>query len=70
MLLVLGHALIAGIAQAAAFFWDSLFGLIFGFLVSSIVQVMLTPATMHRYLGPGFKGLFYGAGFGIISSAC
>jgi uncharacterized membrane protein YraQ (UPF0718 family) len=66
----LAHALIAGIAQAAAFFWDSLFGLIFGFLVSAIAQVMLTPATMHRYLGPGFKGLLYGAGFGIISSAC
>jgi uncharacterized protein len=70
MPIALGHALIAGIAQAAAFFWDSLFGLIFGFLVSAIVQVMLTPATMHRYLGPSFKGLLYGAGFGIISSAC
>ena len=70
MPLALGHALIAGIAQAAAFFWDSLFGLIFGFLVSAIVQVMLTPATLHRYLGPGLKGLLYGAGFGIISSAC
>ncbi len=70
MALGLGHALITGIAQAAAFFWDSLFGLIFGFLISAIVQVMLTPATMHRYLGPGLKGLLYGAGFGIISSAC
>ncbi len=66
----LGHALVAGFVQAATFFWDSLFGLIFGFLVSAIVQVMLTPATMHRYLGPGIKGLLYGAGFGIISSAC
>ncbi len=56
--------------QAAAFFWDSLFGLIFGFLVSAMVQVMLTPATMHRYLGPGLRGLLYGTGFGIISSAC
>jgi uncharacterized membrane protein YraQ (UPF0718 family) len=64
------HALVAGIQQAAAFFWDSLFGLIFGFLISAIVQVMLTPATMERYLGPGLKGLLYGAGFGIISSAC
>jgi uncharacterized membrane protein YraQ (UPF0718 family) len=69
-MLPLGHALVAGIIQAAIFFWDSLFGLIFGFLVSAIVQVMLTPATMHRYLGPGLKGLLYGAGFGIISSAC
>jgi uncharacterized protein len=66
----IAHALVAGTAQAAAFFWDSLFGLIFGFLVSAIAQVMLTPATMHRYLGPGLKGLVYGAGFGIISSAC
>jgi uncharacterized membrane protein YraQ (UPF0718 family) len=64
------HALLAGLVQAASFFWDSLFGLIFGFLVSAIVQVMLTPATMHRYLGPGLRGLLYGAGFGIISSAC
>jgi uncharacterized protein len=61
---------VAGILQAAAFFWDSLFGLIFGFLVSAIVQVMLTPATMHRYLGPGLKGVVYGSLFGIISSAC
>ncbi|HMF28675.1 MAG TPA: permease, partial [Candidatus Cybelea sp.] len=64
------HALLAGLAQAAGFFWDSLFGLIFGFLISAIVQVMLTPATMERYLGPGPKGLLYGAAFGIISSAC
>jgi uncharacterized protein len=64
------HALAAGIAQSVALVWDSLFGLIFGFLVSAIVQVMLTPATMHRYLGPSLKGLLYGAGFGIISSAC
>ncbi|MBV8498472.1 MAG: permease [Candidatus Eremiobacteraeota bacterium] len=64
------HALAAGVVQAAGFFWDSLFGLIFGFLVSAIVQVMLTPATMHRYLGPGLRGLLYGTGFGIISSAC
>jgi uncharacterized protein len=64
------HALIAGIAQAATFFWDSLFGLIFGFLVSAIVQVALTPATMHRYLGAGLRGLLYASGFGIISSSC
>ncbi|MGB8909426.1 MAG: permease [Candidatus Cybelea sp.] len=66
----MAHALLAGIVQAAAFFWDSLFGLIFGFLISAVVQVMLTPATMERYLGPGLKGLLFGTGFGIISSAC
>lgn len=66
----LGHGVLAGFVQAGLFFWDSLFGLIFGFLVSAIVQVMLTPATLDRYLGPGIKGLLYGAGFGVISSAC
>lgn len=70
MLVTIGHALLAGVFQAAAFFWDSLFGLIFGFLISAIVQVMLTPAAMDRYLGPNLKGLLYGTGFGIISSAC
>jgi uncharacterized membrane protein YraQ (UPF0718 family) len=63
-------ALAAGVWQAAGFFWDSLFGLIFGFLISAIVQVALTPATMERYLGPNLKGLLYGSGFGIIASAC
>lgn len=64
------HALAAGLAQALRFFWDSLFGLIFGFLVSAIVQVALTPSAMQRYLGPNLRGILYGAGFGIISSAC
>lgn len=52
------------------FFWDSLYGLIFGFLVSAIVQVVLTPAAMHRYLGPNLRSILNGTGFGIISSAC
>jgi uncharacterized protein len=64
------HALGAGFFQALQFFWDSLFGLIFGFLISAIVQVVLTPGAMHRYLGPSFRGLLYAAGFGIISSSC
>lgn len=64
------HAVAAGIGTAASLVWDSLFGLIFGFLISAVVQVMLRPATMERYLGPGLPGLLYGAGFGIISSAC
>jgi len=67
---VIGHAFLDGLLQAASFFWDSLFGLIFGFLVSAAVQVVLTPASMEKYLGPNVKGILYGTGFGIISSAC
>jgi uncharacterized membrane protein YraQ (UPF0718 family) len=63
-------AIAGGFVQAAGFFWDSLFGLVFGFLVSAVVQVALTPASMERYLGPNLRGILYGTGFGIISSAC
>lgn len=64
------HAIGSGLLTTLGFLWDSIFGLIFGFLVSAIVQVVLTPATMHRYLGPNLKGILAGAGFGIISSSC
>lgn len=64
------HAVAAGLAQSIQFFWDSLFGLIFGFLISAVVQVVLTPATMHRYLGGNLRGIVSGAGFGVIASAC
>lgn len=70
MLATIAHALVAGFLNTWGFFWDSLFGLIFGFLVSAIVQVALTPAAMHRYLGPKLRHYVYGAAFGIISSAC
>lgn len=64
------HGIIAGLLQSWQFLWDSLFGLIFGFLISATVQVVLTPKTMHRYLGPNLRGIVTGAGFGIIASAC
>lgn len=64
------HVVFGGLLAAAGFLWESLFGLVFGFLVSAIVQVAVTPAAMHRYLGPNLRGLLYATGFGIVSSAC
>jgi uncharacterized membrane protein YraQ (UPF0718 family) len=66
----IAHALWAGVTTALAFFWDSLFGLIFGFLISAIVQVAFSRRTLHRYLGPGLRGIATGTAFGIIASAC
>ncbi|HTX02722.1 MAG TPA: permease, partial [Candidatus Acidoferrales bacterium] len=63
-------AVAAGLLQSLQFLWDSLFGLILGFLISAVVQVVLTPATMHRYLGGNLRGVVNAAGFGIIASAC
>jgi uncharacterized membrane protein YraQ (UPF0718 family) len=68
--MTIGHALFGGLIAALGFFWDSLFGLIFGFLISAIVQVVLTPESMGRFLGPNLRGILYAMGFGIISSAC
>lgn len=68
--MIVAHAITAGLLQSLMFLWDSLFGLIFGFLISAIVQVALTPSAMQRYLGPNLRGILYGAGFGVISSSC
>jgi uncharacterized membrane protein YraQ (UPF0718 family) len=62
--------LLAGAGTTLALFWDSLFGLIFGFLISAIVQVAFSRATMHRLLGPNLRGLANGTVFGIVASAC
>jgi len=61
---------LAGAGTTLALFWDSLFGLIFGFLISAIVQVAFSRATMHRLLGPNLRGLANGTVFGIVASAC
>jgi uncharacterized membrane protein YraQ (UPF0718 family) len=66
----IAHALWAGVSTALAFFWDSLFGLIFGFLISAIVQVAFSRRTLHRYLGPNLRGIATGTAFGIVASAC
>ncbi len=68
--MIILNAVAAGLQQSLQFFWDSLFGLIFGFLISAVVQVVMTPATMERYLGGNLRGIVSGAGFGIIASAC
>jgi len=62
--------LLSGAGMTLALFWDSLFGLIFGFLISAVVQVAFSRATMHRLLGPGARGIANGTLFGIVASAC
>ena len=64
------HAIAAGLLQTLQFVWESLFGLVFGFLISAVVQVVLTPADMERYLSGNVRGILNATGFGIISSSC
>jgi uncharacterized membrane protein YraQ (UPF0718 family) len=65
-----GAALLRGIGTTAGFFWDSLYGLIFGFLISAIAQTTLARGAMERALGPNLRGILNGAAFGIVASAC
>lgn len=62
--------LLAGAGATLALLWDSLFGLIFGFLISAIVQVAFSRAAMHRLLGANARGIAAGAAFGVVASAC
>ena len=66
----LATALLHGVLTTLAFFWDSLFGLIFGFLISAVVQTVVSPRQMERLLGPNLRGILSGTAFGIVSSAC
>jgi hypothetical protein len=52
------------------FFWDSLFGLVFGFMLSAVAQVVVGRRAMRALLGPGVRGVVNGAAFGIVASAC
>ncbi len=60
----------AGARMTLEFFWDSLFGLLFGFLISAAAQVVAGRHAMRAFLGPGVRGVATGAAFGIIASAC
>ncbi len=66
----LEHGLFAGVTTTLAFFWDSLFGLIAGFLISAIVQVAFPRRAMERALGPNVRGVVNGTLLGIVASAC
>ncbi len=66
----LGAKLLAGVATTLVFCWDSLYGLIFGFLISAIAQVAFSRGAMERVLGPNVRGVLSGAAFGIVASAC
>jgi len=62
--------LLAGVTTTLGFVWDSLYGLIFGFLISAIAQVVFTRGAMEKVLGPNLRGVLGGTGFGIVASAC
>jgi uncharacterized membrane protein YraQ (UPF0718 family) len=67
---IVAAKLFAGVTTTLGFFWDSLYGLIFGFLVSAIAQTVVSRGAMERALGPGLRGVANATVFGIVASAC
>ncbi len=68
--MIVVHALLSGLSLTLGFFWDSLYGLIFGFLISAVAQTVASRGAMERALGPGVRGVASGTVFGIVASAC
>jgi uncharacterized membrane protein YraQ (UPF0718 family) len=67
---IVAEKLLAGVTTTFGFFWDSLYGLIFGFLISAIAQTVASRGAMERALGPGVRGVANATIFGIVASAC
>ncbi|WP_445679261.1 permease [Radicibacter daui] len=55
----------------AGMLWQALWGLIFGYVISASIQVLVTRAQMARVLGkPGAKEVGLAGFFGFVSSSC
>ncbi|MBV9439999.1 MAG: permease, partial [Candidatus Eremiobacteraeota bacterium] len=67
---IVAAKLFAGVASTLGLFWDSLFGLILGFLISAAAQVTFNRSMLAGVLGTGVRGVVRGAAFGIVASAC
>ena len=63
-------AIAHGLTASWGLFWESFYGLTFGFVISAIVQVLVPQELLRRYIGGGVRGIAAAAGFGIVSSSC
>ncbi|WP_114416291.1 permease [Marinospirillum perlucidum] len=53
------------------FFWMALWAFALGYLISSLIQVLVTRSRMQKMMGDtGFKSISLGTFFGFISSSC
>ncbi|MBO0702086.1 MAG: permease [Candidatus Dormibacteraeota bacterium] len=67
VLQAIGSALLA----AFSMFWDVLWPLTLGFLLSAVVQALVPKRAVARTLGrPGLPGIAFACGFGAASSSC
>jgi len=68
---VLVNAVLSALQAAFFMFWDILWPLALGFLLSAVVQAVVSRGAVVRALGrPDFKGFAFACGFGAASSSC
>lgn len=70
VLSLIGHGIGSGLLQTLSLFWESLYGLVLGFLISAIVQTLVPESVVRRFASDSVRGVVAMAGFGIISSSC
>lgn len=59
------------VVTSLGFFWMALWAFILGYLVSSLIQVLITRERMQKAMGEdGPRSMFLGTFFGFISSSC
>ena len=69
--MVVLRALGSALLLAFSMFWDVLWPLVLGFLLSAAVQSLVPTRTVARTLGrPGLAGVAYASAFGAASSSC
>ncbi len=56
---------------STGFFWMALWAFALGYLISSLIQVLVTQTRMQRLMGKeGPRSMLLGTAFGLISSSC
>ena len=69
--MALVNAVLAALQAAFFMFWDILWPLALGFLLSAVVQAVVSRDAVVRVLGrPDLKGFAFACGFGAASSSC
>src|SRR6184192_3561528 len=64
-------AVLSALQFAAFMFWEVLWPLALGFLLSAIIQALVSQRAVARTLGrPDFKGFAFACAFGAASSSC
>jgi YHS domain-containing protein len=62
---------VEGMVLAGSFFWQALWALLLGFILSGIIQAFVSKDRMVQYMGdPGPKSILYAMGFGMASTSC